>query len=164
MFSLVKEYLATHRVAITYVHDPFGYKCGCVVAIGRDKIGFSQVHRRHDYYPKDDLQVHQLPAIQRQMQRIRDGLTSDVDIFHSKAYTLYMEHKKENDDWCAHALKIPHFDREAGLMRAIEMAENGTFDVESWMAKPWQKPLNFAMRESITNMIERSHLIRAFNA
>jgi hypothetical protein len=158
-FTLVKEYLKTHKVVITYVRNGFGFPMGVVIAIGKNKIGYSQVHHRHDYEKREDLQLHQLPAIQRMMQRIKDG-KSQGDIFQSKAYQLYQDQLKLRE-W-GEDFKIPHFDRNEGLRRAIEMAENGIFKVDEWLEHPWDKPLNNYMREAITDMIARSQKVKAF--
>lgn len=171
MYSMVKDYLERNKVVITYVRNDFGFKIGVVVAIGQDKIGWSMVNHRHDY-KEMYLKVHQIPALQKMVQRMKDYkpgvLDNDgkeipfpkIDIFKSKAYRLYLDMIQES--WGDKLIPVPYFDREEGLRRAIEMAEKGTFEVASWLTHPWDHPLNSYMRDAITQMIDRSHRVRMF--
>ena len=153
----VKDYLKNNRVAINYVRNSFGYPIGIVLAIGRDKIGYSQVNTS-DYTIKNDLKLHQLPAIQRLENKIRYGLTTE-SIFQSRAYKMYNEVLSEDGYFT-----IPKFNRNIGLNIALTMAIDGGFDVREWLEfNPGRQPLNFFMREAITNMIARSRKIKAFN-
>jgi hypothetical protein len=191
MYSMVKEYLKQNKVIITYVRNDLGFKIGIVVAIGQNKIGWSMVNHRHDYESRD-LKLHQVPAIQKMLQRVKDykpGVMDKngkeipapkVDIFQSKAYRLYLDMAEQG--WKGDCeIMVPHFDREEGLRRAIEMAVNGTFKVDKWM-NPFQgidqkdpdfdakvdgalacrKPHNSYMVDAIDAMIDRSHRIKAF--
>ena len=192
MFSLVKEYLKQNKVIITYVRNDLGFKVGIVVAIGKDKIGWSMVNHRHDYEERE-LKVHQVPAIQKMLQRAKDykpGVLDKngkeipppkVDIFQSKAYRLYLDMTRGGWGEASDSFFVPHFDREEGLRRAIEMAVNGTFKVDKWMnplqgidrndpdfdakvkgALACRKPHNSYMVDAIDAMIDRSHRVKAF--
>ena len=175
MYSMVKEYLEKNKVIITYVRNDLGFKIGIVVAIGQDKIGWSLVNHRHDY-EKRYLKPHQIPAIQKMLQRMKDYkpgvLDKDgkeipfpkIDIFKSKAYRLYLDMLRDTNWDATSEIPVPSFDREEGLRRAIEMAVNGTFKVASWLTHPWDRPLNSYMREAITQMIDRSHRVKMFQA
>lgn len=153
----VKDYLKNNRVAINYVRNSFGYPIGIVLAIGRDKIGYSQVNTS-DCIAKYDLKLHQLPAIQRLENKIRSGWTTE-SLFQSRAYKVYNEVLSDGGYFT-----IPKFNRNIGLNMALIMAINGEFDVREWLFfNPERQPLNFFMREAITNMIARSRKIKAFN-
>jgi hypothetical protein len=181
MFSLVKDFLSKNKVVITYVRDALGFKIGVVVAVGRDKIGYSMVNHRHDYQKKV-LQLHQLPGIQKLQELQLKGVQINILQSHAyKVFTTLIKEKMENYD--EPDINVPLFDRNIGLSKAIEMAMNGTFKVDAWeefqesptlvpvglnddfeqvMKVLLNKPYNNYMRDAIDNMIIRSRKVKAF--
>ena len=154
----VKDYIQKNRTAITYVHNSLGYPIGVVLCIGKDKIGYSQVNSLYDYKIVENLKLHQIPAIQRMEIRIREGKTTE-SLFQSKAYRHYNEILSSGG-----YIKIPNFNRVIGLFKALKMAKDGTFKIDSWRKIPFShnKPFNFDMKIAIDDMIEKSHRIKAF--
>ena len=155
-YSMVKEYLKSHRVLISYVYDSYGFKFGTVIALGKDKLGWSSVNSEYDTRYQS-FQPHQLPIVQKMLSRAKaEG--SAINIMDIPAV-----HKLIRKDLI---LKVPKFDRNEGLRRAIESAENGDVKVveaqDGASALEGKLPYNQFMIDALTCILERSHRAKCF--
>jgi len=153
---MVKEYLKSHKVLISYVYDDFGFRKGVVVALGKERIGWSSVNSEYDS-KYQSLKPHQLPLVQKMIARAeREG--SAIDIMN-----LSCVHKLIRKDLI---IKVPKFDRNEGIMRAIECAENGEVKVvvaqDGKMAIEGKLPYNQPMINALSRILDRSQRARCF--
>lgn len=158
MFSLLKDYLESHNVLIRYVRNIYGYKIGVVVAIGKDKIGYSMVNHEDDYLYLSSIKVHQLPAIQ-QMVHYSEKMGKPLDILSSKVYKVFAQEGQNG-------ISIPKFNREEGVRRAIEDAENEASihvvpDVDT-ITLTGRVPKDHYMVNALVDMVERSRKVKRF--
>lgn len=118
MNSLVRAYLDQNKVLISYVRDVYGFLKGVVLATSASNFGFSLVHPRCDVTWKM-LGPNQIPAIQRVLEA--EGITP-LDIFESKAYQSLKARSFH--------IPVPNFNRDIGLMFAIESAKRGDITIK----------------------------------
>jgi hypothetical protein len=112
MNSIVKYFMERNKVIVQYVYDRFGYRYGCVVAIGPGRLGWSMVNHSEDYEYKQ-VKPWQLPAI----QRLKNILTAEDFpriMLQSPAYRAWI-----NKDGL---IRIPMFNRHRALEEAINKA------------------------------------------
>jgi hypothetical protein len=121
MESVLKDFMKRNKMIIAYSRDVFGFKNGVVVALGLDRIGWSMVNNTADIKYKR-MKPHQIPSIQRMVRVVEDssGGTYTVPdaeaILNSKAYKKLIN---------AHGdIRVPEFNRELGLIHAIDRALN----------------------------------------
>ena len=158
VFSLVKEYVKDHDILVSYLRNEYGYTVGVVVAIGKDKVGWSMVNMSEDYEYKN-IQPHQLPVVQfTKTQAEKEGVSFNM-------YELPAVKKLIRNDLMQ---KIPHFNKEEGLRRAIECAENGKVviidedDEGEYYSLSGKVPLNSIMVKALVDMIRRSRNVKRF--
>lgn len=156
MFGLVKEYVKSHDTLINYVRNEYGYTVGVVVAVGRDKVGWSMVNMREDFEYKS-IQPHQLPMVQfTKAQAEKDGIPFNM-------YEVPAVQKLIRNDLYQ---KIPKFNKEEGLRRAIECAENGRVKItpldDENSEIEGKVPLNPTMVRAVVDMIGRSRKVKRF--
>ena len=109
MNGVVKDFMSKNKIIVSYVRDVYGFKKGVVVALGKDKLGFSMVKQSEDIEWKR-LKPWQIPSIQRMSTM---GVSLE-EIMFSPAFE-----KLEKDD---HSVKVPLFNKQVGLMLAIDSA------------------------------------------
>jgi hypothetical protein len=155
MNGLVKDFMKRNKVAVSYVRDGFGFKCGVVVALGKDVLGWAMVNHDLDSEYKS-LKPHQLPAIQKFVSK------GGLDVLNSRAYKKY-----SNVDGC---VKVPIFNREVGLVIAINRALNNEIkivetddpmdDGNMVLALEGKVPKDKGMIQAIFRMVEKSRKIK----
>jgi hypothetical protein len=154
MYSLVKDYLLKKNVLISYVRNPYGYRIGVVVAIGRDKIGWSMVNHDLDYQGRI-VEPHQLPVFQKMLED-SNRMGESFNPFRTKAYQMLVQD--------GGYVRIPKFDKYEGLRRAIEDAENGKVQViEGTETLLGKIPINPLMVEALNRMLLRSRKVKRFS-
>jgi hypothetical protein len=118
MDSLVRDFMSKNKVLVSYVRDVYGFRKGVVVALGKDQLGFSLVHKRMDVDWKR-VMPHQLPNVQRMMHFGEDAET----IMNSEGYQKCLRNGGE--------IRVPKFDRKLGLMYAIDSAKRNEITFET---------------------------------
>lgn len=155
MYSMVKEYLKQNAPLIYYVRDEYGYSMGVVVAVGKDRLGWSMVNRWADCESKR-VQPHQLPVVQRILAiASKEGVP--FDIFSLGAVRKLIRNNLK--------VSVPNFNREEGLRRAIETAERGEVKVSDSPDMPvftGKVPCNPLMINALDKMLTRSRRVQRF--
>lgn len=104
-----KELSSRKKLLLQYVFDECGFPKGAIVAVGRQKIGWSLVHRCLDIrWLRMNLLT--LPAIQR---RINQGATVQ-EILHSALARKWVRG--------AGAVRVPNFRKTTGRLLALRRA------------------------------------------
>lgn len=136
---VLKEYLAHHKVLVSWVKDVYGFKKGAVVATD-GRIGYSLVSSHDVRWERMDPMclpvIHQLVAEGKPVSEIQNH----------PAYKKCIRDKL--------AVKIPLFDRDIALFTAIGRAVESVTETESIgeLALPHDKEL----REVATRMLDRA--------
>ncbi len=132
----LKSFLKENKVLITYLRDKYGYKCGVVVAIGPNRIGFSKVNANQDIRLTQKLSLP--PYWHRFEQKF---LASNPE--------PYLVEAMKDAKKAVHLGHIvaPIFDRFTALKLAINMAISDT-----------QVSIPFSMEEALGIMFVRSVL------
>ena len=109
MNPLLKDYLTRNRVLIEYVRSVFGYKKGIVVAISKDRVGWSLVNNTLDIQWRK-VSVMSIPPIQKM---VNEGKSLQEIVKHP-AYIRAARNE--------FAVRVPQFDVDIGLLRALGRA------------------------------------------
>lgn len=109
MDAVFKELLSKRKLLLQYVFDEHGFPKGAIVAVDRQKIGWSLVHHCLDItWLRVNLLT--LPAIQR---RINQGATTQ-EILQSALAQKWVR--------SAGAVRVPNFRRTIGRLVALKRA------------------------------------------
>lgn len=124
-------FLAERRPLVMYVRNEHGFKKGVVVALDKNRIGWSLVNKE-DYLPYLG-NVWGVPAIQRLINELKDvdlGPLQTIDILknHPSFKALCAGYNQP-------PLMVPYFDKGEGFGRAIKRAFKNT-DVENLPSDP----------------------------
>jgi hypothetical protein len=120
MKSLVSEFMSKNKVLVSYVRDAYGFRKGVVVALDKDKFGFSLVNKAIDVQWKR-MKPYQLPRLQRLVQ-LGVGIE---EIVGTEAYRKCVA--------ADHMVRVPMFNKREGLQRAIDSALNGEITYKDGM-------------------------------
>jgi len=128
MNAFIKNYLKDHpNTLVSYVRDSKGFVKGVVVAIAKDKIGWSLVNsgRDSDWV---DRKTHQLPAYQRLQVAIRNILAATENIDDEVVKDEIVKSALAASSFHAGlsglitSVKVPLFERGSGIYHALDRA------------------------------------------
>ena len=109
MNPLLRDYLTRNRVLIEYVRSVFGYKKGVVVAISKDRVGWSLVNNTLDIQWRK-VSAMSIPPIQKM---VNEGKPLQEIVRHP-AYVRAARNE--------FAIRVPQFDQDVGLLKALGRA------------------------------------------
>ncbi len=109
MNPVLKQYLKENKVLIQYVRNVFGYKKGIVVAISKDRVGWSLVNNTLDIQWRK-VSPLSISPIQRM---VNEGKPLQEIVRHP-AYI-----KAARNEF---AVRVPQFDQDVGLLKALGRA------------------------------------------
>ncbi len=99
------QYLATNKVLVQYVRDINGYPKGLVVAISKDKIGWSLVSTR-------DISLQRMDPVNIPvLRKLIENKSPIADIISHKAYQKCIKDHS--------SVTVPTFDRDTGFLIAL---------------------------------------------